>query len=140
MGEAKVKTRPIGATATVGRFGHPQVASATGGKLGIITGASEPGFNPLDLMFSALAACLVLSGRIAASKLGMLDRLSEVRAHVSGEKAPEGPSRISHFVVDLVIVGDLSDQEKSRIAHMAEEICTVSNTLKAAPTFTVSVG
>jgi uncharacterized OsmC-like protein len=138
MVEVKIKTRPIGATAVVGRFGHPRVSSDTGGEVGIVTGAAEPGFNPLDLMFSSLAGCLVLSGRIAASKLGFLDRLTEVRAHVTGEKAPEGPSRIIHFRISLVIDGDLSIHEKAQIAHMAEEICTVSNTLKALPTFSVT--
>jgi uncharacterized OsmC-like protein len=138
MVELKVKMRPLSATAIVKRFGHPQVKSDTGGELEIVTGAAEPGFNPLDLMFSSLAGCLVLSGRIAASRLGMLDRLTEVRAHVTGEKAPEGPSRIVRFVISLVIDGDLADHEKAQIAHMAEEICTVSNTLKTLPTFSVN--
>jgi uncharacterized OsmC-like protein len=72
MVEFKVKPRPIGATAVVGRHGHPQVTSETGGHLEIVTAASEAGFNPLDLLFSSLASCLVLSGRIAASRLGLL--------------------------------------------------------------------
>ncbi|CAN7338702.1 OsmC family protein [Neorhizobium sp. LjRoot104] len=133
MVELKVKTRPIGATAVLGRLGHPQVTSETGGQVEVVTGASEPGFNPLDLMFSSLAACLVLSGRIAASKLGILDRLSEVRVHVTGEKAHEGPSRITKFIVDFRVEGDFDDEQKSQIAHMAEDICTVSNTLKNTP-------
>src|SRR6478735_1862094 len=78
MVELKVKARPIGATAVLGRLGHPQVTSETKGSVDVVTGASEVGFNPLDLMFSSLAACLVLSARIAASKLGMLDRFREV--------------------------------------------------------------
>ncbi|KAB1086851.1 OsmC family protein [Neorhizobium galegae] len=133
MVELKVKTRPIGATAILGRLGHPQVTSETNGHVDVVTGASEPGFNPLDLMFSSLAACLVLSGRIAASKLGILDRLSEVKVHVTGEKAHEGPSRITKFIVDFRIEGDFDDEQKKQIAHMAEEICTVSNTLKNLP-------
>lgn len=133
----KVKARPIGAKAVLGRIGHPQVTSETAGGLEVVTGASEPGFNPLDLMFASLASCLVLSGRIAASKLGILDRLAEVRAHVTGEKAHEGPSRIIRFAVSLEVDGDLTDSQKAEIAHMAEEICTVSNTLKGSPEFSI---
>jgi uncharacterized OsmC-like protein len=129
----KIKNRPIGASAVLGRVGHPQLISETGGELTIVTAASEPGFNPLDLMFSSLAGCLVLSARIAASELGMLERLTEVRAHVTGEKAPEKPSRIAEFIVNLSIDGDFSSSEKSQIAHMAEAICTVSNTLSSLP-------
>jgi len=138
MVELKVKARPIGATAVLGRLGHPQVTSETNGSVDVVTGASEVGFNPLDLMFSSLAACLVLSARIAASKLGMLDQFREVNVHVTGEKAHESPSRITRFIIDMKIEGDFSREEKTEIAHMAEEICTVSNTLKGAPEFTIA--
>lgn len=139
MTEIRIKTRPIGAEAAVGRTGHPKLKSETGGQLDVVTGAADPGFNPLDLMFSSLAACLVLSGRIAASKLGVLDRLKEVRAHVTGEKALEGPSRITRFIVRLTVEGDLYEEQKAEIAHMAEDICTVSNTLKGAPDFSIEI-
>lgn len=140
MVELKVKARPIGATAILGRMGHPQVTSDTNGSVNVVTGASEVGFNPLDLMFSSLAACLVLSARIAASKLGRLDRFREVNVHVTGEKAHEGPSRITRFIIDMKIEGDLSPEEKAEIVHMAEDICTVSNTLKGTPEFAISAG
>lgn len=139
MVDIKVKARPIGAKAVLGRLGHPRVTSETKGGLEVVTGASEPGFNPLDLMFASLASCLVLSGRIAASKLGMLDKLTEVRAYVTGEKAHEEPSRIVRFIVSLEVDGDLTASQKAEIAHMAEEICTVSNTLKGSPEFSVEI-
>jgi len=138
MVELKVKARPIGATAMLGRLGHPQVTSDTNGSVDVVTGASEVGFNPLDLMFSSLAACLVLSARIAASKLGILDRFRHVDVHVTGEKAHESPSRITHFIIDMKIEGDFSPEEKAEIAHMAEDICTVSNTLKGTPEFSLA--
>ena len=137
MVELRVKARPIGATAILGRVGHPQVTSETGGGVEIVTGGSDPGFNPLDLLFSSLAACLVLSGRIAASKLGLLDRLSKIKAHVTGEKANEGPSRITRLIVDFTVEGDLTGEQKADIIHMAEDICTVSNTLKSSPEFSI---
>lgn len=79
MVEARVKKRATGATAILGRNGHPTIETPTGGSLAVVTAASEPGFNPLDLLYSSLAACLVLSARIAASQMGVLDRFQASR-------------------------------------------------------------
>ncbi len=139
MVDLKIKKRPIGALARVQRNGHPQVTSRAGGKIGVVTGASEEGFNPLDLMFASLSACLVLSARIAASKLSLLDRFDGASADVTGEKSSEEPYRIERFIVEITIDGDLSEDERRRIVHMAEEVCTVSNTLKTPPAISVSI-
>jgi uncharacterized OsmC-like protein len=137
--KAVIKTRATGARATIGRTGRAHVASRTGGAIEIVTAPSEAGFNPLDLIYSSLAACLVLSARIAASRMGILDRIESVEADVSGEKAGDEPSRIARFNVILDIRGDLDDETRQKLAHEAEEICTVSNTLKGDPQFAVSL-
>jgi len=139
MVDLKIKKRPIGAVAKVLRNGHPQVTSRTGGQVGVVTGASEEGFNPLDLMFASLSACLVLSTRIAASKLSLLDRFYGASADVTGEKSSIEPYRVERFIVEMAIDGDLTEDERHRIIHMAEEICTVSNTLKTPPAISLSV-
>ena len=140
MVELKVKTRETGATAVAGRTGLPHVTSATNGELDIVTSPSLPGFNPLDLLYASLSACLVLSARMAASRLGVLDKLTEVSARVTGEKAHEGPSRVARFDIDFVIRGDFDDATRHAIAEAAEnEICTVSNTLKGDPQFVSKV-
>jgi uncharacterized OsmC-like protein len=128
--EIRIKTRPVGASAVVGRMGRPHLTSETGGELEVVTGASDAGFNPLDLLYSSLAACLVLSARIAASRLGLIHRFDEARAHVTGEKAGGEVSRVARFIATLEIAGDLTELQKQEIAHMAEDICTVSNTLR----------
>lgn len=135
----KVKQRATGASASVGRHGKAMVESATGGRIEIATAPSEAGFNPLDLVYSSLAACLVLSGRIAASRLGLLDKLAEVRAEVAGEKAQDEPSRIARIRITFAVDGDLDDQQKHAIAVMAEEICTVSNTFRDSPELILAV-
>lgn len=139
MVDLKIKKRPIGALARVQRNGHPQVTSRTDGKICVVTGASEEGFNPLDLMFASLSACLVLSARIAASKLSLLDRFDGASADVTGEKSSEEPYRIERFIVEITIAGNLSEDERRRIVHMAEEVCTVSNTLKTPPAISLSI-
>jgi uncharacterized OsmC-like protein len=113
----------------------PQVRSETGGTIGIVTSVSEPGFNPLDLLYSSLSACIALSARIAASRLGVAGELGEIRVHVTGEKAHDGPSRIARFDISIEIDGDLDIAAKRQIVQTAEEICTVSNTLRGNADF-----
>ncbi|SCY48870.1 OsmC family protein [Rhizobium sp. NFACC06-2] len=139
MNQFRVKKRPTGAVVTLGRLGHPDIVTATGGALTVVTAASEPGFNPLDLLYSSLSACLALSARIAASRMGVLDRFEKVVVHVSGEKAEEEPSRIVRFDVRIEIKGDFDEATRGAIAHMAEDICTVSNTLKGDAEFALSI-
>lgn len=140
MADLKVRTRPVGATAVLGRTGFPHVTSATKGEIDIVTGPSQPGFNPLDLLYSSLAACLVLSARMAASQFGVLDKITEITADVTGEKATEGLSRVQKFNIAFAMNGDLDEEMRSKIAHAAEdEICTVSNTIRGNPEFSTVV-
>lgn len=139
MKDLKVKKREVGATARLGRLGRPEIETPTGGTLNVVTAVSEPGFNPIDLLYSSLAACLVLSARIAASRLGVLDRLKNVSAEVTGEKSEGEPARITRFDMRLTIAGDFDNETRSAIAHQAEDICTVSNTLRGNAEFHLSV-
>lgn len=135
-----IRTRETGATATLGRTGRAQIASVTGGEIEIVTAPSEPGFNPLDLLYSSLAACVALSARIAAGKLGVLDRLERVEVKVSGEKAKDEPSRVERFRITITVEGNFDAATRDAVVHAAEEICTVSNTLKGTPEFDLIIG
>lgn len=140
MSEARPKTRPTGATAVLGRHGFPQITSASGGELTIVTGPSQPGFNPLDLLYASLAACLAMSARIVASEMGVMDRIASITAAVTGEKANDGLSRVARFDVEFKITGDIDDETRARIAERAEnEVCTVSNTIRGNPAFSTRV-
>lgn len=138
MTTAQTPPRKTGAKATLAPGGHTHVVSATGGELAVSTHLTRPGFNPLDLLHASLAACIVISARQAAHRLGVLDRLGEVRAAVTGDKAAEGPGRIETFHVRVEIDGELEPSVKRAIAEAAEyELCTVGNTLRGAPRFTL---
>ena len=140
MADLKARPRPTGANAVLGRTGFPHVTSVTGGKLDIVTSPSQPGFNPLDLLYSSLSACLVVSARMAASQLGILDKITEITADVTGEKATEGLSRVAKFNIAFSIKGDIDEETRRKIAHMAEdEICTVSNTIRGTPEFATTI-
>jgi uncharacterized OsmC-like protein len=82
---------------------------------------------------------MALSARIAATKLELREKLTDVRVEVKGDKAHEGPSRIERFDITFHFDGDLTADEKHRLAEMAEEICTVSNTLRGDPKFDLKV-
>ncbi|PZM10200.1 OsmC family protein [Rhizobium tubonense] len=140
MVELKAKARQTGATAILGRTGFPHVTSVTGGEINIVTAPSQVGFNPLDLLYASLSACLVLSARMAASQMSVLDKLTEVTAAVTGEKAAEGVSRVEKFNIAFRIKGDFDDATREAIARAAEdEICTVSNTIRGNPAFSTTV-
>ena len=140
MADLKARPRPTGATATLGRTGFPHVTSTTKGEIDIVTAPSQPGFSPLDLLYASLSGCLVLSARIAASQMGVLDRISEITADVTGEKATEGLSRVAKFNIVFSIKGDIDEETRSKIVHAAEdEICTVSNTIRGNPEFSTTI-
>ncbi|BCH53373.1 OsmC family protein [Agrobacterium vitis] len=140
MAEIKMKTRKMGATAVIGRTGFPQITSETGGELAIVTGPSQPGFNPLDLLYASLAGCLTISARLAASEMGVMDRITGITAKVTGEKAKEGLSRVERVDITLTIQGEINAETRKTIADRAEhEICTVSNTLSGSPEFVTTV-
>lgn len=140
MAEIKMKARPMGASAKIGRTGFPHITSATGGELAIVTGPSQAGFNPLDLLYASLAGCLTISARLVASEMGVMDKITSITASVTGEKASEGLSRVARFDITLTILGDIDDEARQAIAHRAEhEICTVSNTLSGHTEFSTRV-
>jgi uncharacterized OsmC-like protein len=77
---------------------------------------------------------------MAASQMGVLDKLTEVSAVVTGDKADEGPSRVEKFNIAFTIKGDFDDEMRDAIARAAEdEICTVSNTIRGNPAFSTVV-
>lgn len=136
MTAAPFPSRKTGATASLGRTGFPLVRSETGGELQIVTGAAQPGFNPLDLLYAALSACMAMSLRYAAKQLGVLEALRSVAVVVGGEKASEGPERVTRFDLAVTIEGEIDGQTKAEMIRLAEEeICTISNTLHGQPGF-----
>ncbi|MDM7851819.1 OsmC family protein [Pseudochrobactrum kiredjianiae] len=133
-----IRTRETGATATLQGQEKPVIRSLTGGELTLENTVSGVGFNAIDLLYASLTACLVMSARIAARKLGLIERISAYEVQVSGEKTEQEPYRITRFDVQFRITGDLSETETHELAEMAEAMCTVSNTLKANADVTIS--
>lgn len=136
----KIKTRPTGAVAEMSGSAPPVITSATGGQIATATAVSAAGFNPLDLLYGSLAACMVLSVRMAAQQAGMVDRLGPVRAAVTGTKAPDKPSRVAGMQITVDIAGAFDAGERDRLIADAETLCTISNTLHHAVTLHAVAG
>lgn len=137
--DIRVKTRQTGATSVLGVRGRASLRTVTGGELEVVTGLSEPGFNPLDLLYSSLAACLVLSVKGAVIKLQLLDQFTGVEAVVTGEKAYDEPSRVETIAAELIISGNYTESQRHEIATLAKQLCTVSNTLVTPPNVQMAV-
>ena len=133
-----VKERATGASASVRRVGHGEVVSATGAKIEMSSALSAPGYSPVDFLYAAVAGCLALSARIAASEMHLLDQFVEARVAVTGRKAKEPPRRITHLDIAIEIEGDFDEATKHALIERAEELCTVSNTLRDSPVFVVN--
>lgn len=125
-----IATRPTSVSATLDQAGHGSVQAKSGAAARLANMASDEGFTPLEFMDAALAGCLVLSLRIAARKLGWLDRLVKVDVDVTHEKAPEAPSRVASFATSFVIEGDFSPAERQQLIEDAHALCTVGNTFE----------
>lgn len=125
-----VVTRPTTVTAILPNTAQGSVLARSGAGAKLANLASDEGFTPLEFLDAALSGCLVLSVRIAARKLGWLDRLETVNVAVTHEKAHDLPSRIAAFDCAFQIDGDFSAAERDELIAEAHRICTVGNTFE----------
>lgn len=125
-----INARPTTVGATLPRDRQGEIVAKSGARALLANLASEDGFTPLEFMDAALAGCLVLSVRIAARKLGWMERLVRVDVDVTHEKAPDGPSRVATFLSSFDIEGDFSEDERATLIVEAHRLCTVGNTFE----------
>jgi len=124
-------TRPVGATASIAADGHAVVAAASGGEVALAYRPSMAGLTPLEMLDAALAGCLAISLKVAATRAGLAERLGEVRVEVIGAKAEEGPSRVARQTCRFTFGGDLTAEERARLIADAHALCTVGHSFEA---------
>lgn len=107
-----------------------QIHNVRGQSLEVALSPSAPGFSPLELQASALAACVAMSVRIAARQAGQ-PLLGRVDVAVTATKAADEPSRLGSFDVVVEIVDELPLSVSAALVAAAEDICTISNTLRS---------
>lgn len=91
------------------------------------------GFTPLEIQAAALAACIAASIRIAARAMDV-GQLGEIDVEVEAIKAEDEPSRLGRFEASVTFSDPLDTDIQDRLIHAAEDICTISNTLRAGDT------
>jgi len=90
--------------------------------------------SPVEHMLMAIAGCFALSCRAVIAKRKLPALYFDVV--VEAAKAPDPPSRIS--IIDVTVSFDkvISALEAESIAAEAKGLCTVSNSIVAAPAIT----
>ena len=92
--------------------------------------------SPVEYLLVSIAGCFALScfGALRNRQAPP----TPVEVTVTGEKAPDGPSRVGWIALSVVFGGATSQEEASVIAQEAKHLCTVTNTILGEPTIEVS--
>jgi uncharacterized OsmC-like protein len=106
------------------------VENLRGASLDVALAPSAPGFSPLELQASSLAACIAMSVKIAARQEG-LPPLEQIVVEVVAAKAADEPSRLKNFAATVTIGDPLPPGKAEDLVRAAEDICTISNTLRS---------
>ena len=94
------------------------------------------GFTPLEIQAAALGACIAASVRIAA-RAADIGALGQIDVEVEAIKAEDEPSRLGRFEIVVHFSDPLDAAVQNRLIEAAEDICTISNTLRAGDTLVV---
>ncbi len=87
--------------------------------------------SPVEHLLLSIAGCFALSCRAVIAKRGLPPLFFEVV--VSGSKAPDYPSRLAKIEVLASFEDAISAGDAQALAAEAKTLCTVSNSIAAAP-------
>lgn len=113
-----------------------RVSNDRGKTIDAVFSPKADGFTPLEIQAAALAACIDASVRIAARQAG-IGPLGALDVEVEAIKAEDAPSRLGRFEISVHFGDPLDEEAKVRLVEAAEDICTISNTLRAGDTVVV---
>jgi uncharacterized OsmC-like protein len=97
--------------------------------------AFDQQLTPVELLLIAVGNCFALSCH-AAMAARQRERVA-FAVRVTGTKAADLPSRLATIDVQIAFSGRVPPDEAAALAAHAKRLCTVSNTLAAAPACTV---
>jgi uncharacterized OsmC-like protein len=93
--------------------------------------------TPVELLLVAIATCFALSCQAAFALRQQQSTAFEVE--VRGSKAAQLPSRLAEVRLEVRFAAGLPAEEAQRIAALGKQMCTVTNTMTAAPACVVDV-
>jgi uncharacterized OsmC-like protein len=102
----------------------------------VSAGGGDEGPTPYDLVLAALGACTAMTLRMYADRKqwpleSVVVRMHHSRSHAKDEEQCENrPVRLDHIERTLELTGALTDEQRARLAEIAER-CPVHRTLDA---------
>jgi putative redox protein len=127
-------------TTTLGPSGYRVEIEASGHSLvsdePLEVGGTNTGATPYDLVLAALGSCTAMTLRMYADRKqwpleSVVVRLHHARSHAADEEQCEDrPVRLDHIERTLELSGSLTDDQRARLAEIAER-CPVHRTLDA---------
>ena len=127
-------------TARIGPTGYRVEIEASGHSLvsdePIGVGGTDTGPTPYDLVLAALGACTAMTLRMYADRKkwpleGVVVHMHHSRSHAEDEQHCEDrPTRLDHIERTLEIAGQLTHEQRVKLAEIAER-CPVHRTLDA---------
>jgi putative redox protein len=140
MTQPQSSTHEGAVTTTLGPSGYRVEIEASGHTLisdePLEAGGTNEGATPYDLILAALGACTAMTLRLYADRKqwpleGVIVRLHHGRSHAADEEQCENrPVRLDHIERTLELSGSLTDEQRVRLAEIAER-CPVHRTLDA---------
>ncbi len=132
-------------TSTPAKQWSIQVASPVSGPLQVRRDGAPLDLNhigadqvsPVELLLASVATCFALSCHAAFALRHQQSTAFEVE--VRGSKAPQLPNRLAEVRVDIRFGAGLAAEERHRIAALAKQMCTVTNTMVAASACAVEI-
>jgi putative redox protein len=97
-------------------------------------GGQDRGMKPGELMAGSLAACTVITLRMYADRKAW--PLDTAVAHV--DYSHDRDRKHTHFAVQLVLTGDLTDEQRERLLEIADK-CPIHQILEHPAEFTTTL-
>jgi uncharacterized OsmC-like protein len=114
----------------------PVVLACRGEALRALIGAGVT-LTPVEYLLIGAAACFAMSLEGARRAQGLAAAGFEVTA--IGTKGPVAPSQLGALHLRVCIAGDIDPAALPGLVAAAKDLCTVTNTLGAAPTVEVAL-
>ena len=115
---------------------QPLVLHCAGRPLNSARSGGGENVSPVEYMLLAIAGCFALS--CAGALKARESPPTPVEVVVTGEKAPDAPSRVHRIALAVAFGGGMSEAEAVAIAREAKHLCTVTNTIFGAPIMEVT--